>query len=82
MFVYYKALSKPVIRHKFQPASLETGEDTNFVSSVCWKKDSGVLLAANSLGVINVRSSQLRRGRLECLPAKHPLTSCSHPLGA
>ena len=58
-YCYYKSLSKPVICHKFtkeRTADTDDAEDTaNFVSSVCWKKNSNVLLAANSLGTISVR---------------------------
>jgi hypothetical protein len=32
------------------------GDTSDFVSSVCWKKDSNVLLAANSQGTINIMS--------------------------
>lgn len=73
VYVYYKALSKPVVMHKFQPGAQEGGEDTNFVSSVCWKKDSGVLLAANSLGVINVSCTL---ARLAIDTATYPPRAC------
>lgn len=53
VYVYYKSLSKPVLTHRFA-ASASAEDSTDFVSSVCWKKDSGVLLAANSLGTINL----------------------------
>lgn len=52
VYVYYKAFTKPVVVHKF--SNRKEGEDNNFVSSVCWKQDSNVLLAANSLGVISM----------------------------
>ena len=59
VYCYYKSLSKPVICHKFtkeRTTDADDAEDTaNFVSSVCWKKNSNVLLAANSLGTISVR---------------------------
>lgn len=58
VYCYYKSLSKPVISHKFtkeRTTDVEEPEDTaNFVSSVCWKKNSNVLLAANSLGTISI----------------------------
>lgn len=58
VYCYYKSLSKPVICHKFtkeRTADTDDAEDTaNFVSSVCWKKNSNVLLAANSLGTISI----------------------------
>lgn len=63
VYCYYKSLSKPVICHKFtkeRTTDADDAEDTaNFVSSVCWKKNSNVLLAANSLGTISVRVASL-----------------------
>ncbi|KAF2071898.1 hypothetical protein CYY_006777 [Polysphondylium violaceum] len=58
VYTYYKTLSKPIVTHKFGTNS-GTGEETDddgsqFVSSVCWKKDSNILLAANSQGNIKV----------------------------
>eukprot|EP01132_Coremiostelium_polycephalum_P002491 gene2491-3083_t len=58
VYTYFKALSKPIVTHRFG-ANSGTGEETDddgsqFVSSVCWKKDSNVLLAANSQGTIKV----------------------------
>jgi WD40 repeat protein len=61
VYTYYKSLPRPVVCHKF-PANKKAGrqsessatDSNDFVSSVCWKKDSNVLLAANSQGTINV----------------------------
>ena len=60
VFTYYKSLPQPVVSHKFAAPRARRGDggaatDSNdFVSSVCWKKDSNVLLAANSQGTINI----------------------------
>ncbi|EFA79727.1 hypothetical protein PPL_07418 [Heterostelium album PN500] len=58
VYTYYKTLSKPIVTHRFG-ANSGSGEETDddgsqFVSSVCWKKDSNILLAANSQGNIKV----------------------------
>ncbi|KAN0021792.1 hypothetical protein ACTFIU_003937 [Dictyostelium citrinum] len=60
VYTYYKTLSKPIVTHRFG-ANSGTGEETDddgsqFVSSVCWKKDSNILLAANSQGNIKILS--------------------------
>ncbi|XP_060523711.1 E3 ubiquitin-protein ligase COP1-like isoform X1 [Cylas formicarius] len=60
LFVYYKGLSKKLFSYKFEtvggllePARRE--DDPNeFVSAVCWKQNSNVVLAANSRGIINI----------------------------
>ncbi|KAG0017481.1 coatomer subunit alpha [Podila clonocystis] len=62
VYTYYKELRDPVVTVKFGNSNPVTGEDSldedpsQFVSSVCWKKDtsSNILLAANSSGVIKV----------------------------
>ncbi|KAK3847422.1 MAG: WD40-repeat-containing domain protein [Linnemannia gamsii] len=62
VYTYYKELRDPVITVKFGNSNPVTGEDTadedptQFVSSVCWKKNTSnnILLAANSTGVIKV----------------------------
>ncbi|KAK9823349.1 hypothetical protein WJX72_002097 [[Myrmecia] bisecta] len=62
VFVYYKAMSKPIARRLFSsPATPPAGaappvnQDTSqFISAVCWKPYSQVLLAANSQGTIKV----------------------------
>ncbi|GAM19089.1 hypothetical protein SAMD00019534_022640 [Acytostelium subglobosum LB1] len=58
VYTYYKTLSKPIVTHRFGATS-GSGEETDddgsqFVSSVCWKKNSNILLAANSQGNIKV----------------------------
>ena len=63
VFVYYKAMSKPVARRLFSApatppapgAPVPTNQETSqFISAVCWKPYSQVLLAANSQGTIKV----------------------------
>lgn len=56
---YHKALTKPILTYKFGSSNPVTGEEsdedsTQFVSSVCWKRNSNILLAANSQGTIKV----------------------------
>ncbi|KAL5484611.1 hypothetical protein EMCRGX_G021140 [Ephydatia muelleri] len=64
-YVYCKQVSNHMLKYTFNvgrsmlpdtsTAAPESGEDlTNFVSSVRWRKDSNVILAANSQGVIKV----------------------------
>ncbi|KAJ1982808.1 hypothetical protein H4R35_000167 [Dimargaris xerosporica] len=59
-YTYYKSLSQPMFSVKFGMVNPTTGEamvekDPNlFVSSVCWKNDTNVLMAANSQGTVKV----------------------------
>lgn len=60
LYIYYKGLSKKLFNYKFEAVrgvlEVERRDDeTNeFVSAVCWKQHSNVLVAANSQGVINI----------------------------
>lgn len=57
VFVYHKAISKPVTWHRFgSPDVDEADEDAGsyFISAVCWKSNSPTMLAANSQGTIKV----------------------------
>lgn len=61
VYVYYKRLSKQLLSYKFGPARslLEfqerREEDLNeFVSAVCWRQNSNVIVAANSQGLIKI----------------------------
>lgn len=60
LYVYYRGLSKPLFSFKFNGVRslLERErreEDANeFVSAVCWRQDSPVVVAANSQGTIKV----------------------------
>ncbi|KAJ1970243.1 hypothetical protein IWQ62_000070 [Dispira parvispora] len=58
-YTYYKSLSQPMFSVPFSTQALvgeeAVAEDPSvFVSSVCWKKDAKVLLAANSQGTVRV----------------------------
>lgn len=60
LYVYYKGLSKQLLTFKFDTVRSvlekeKREEDTNeFVSAVCWRPGSNVLVAANSQGTIKV----------------------------
>ena len=59
LYCYYKDVSRNIITHQFnEPRSRLPGivqsPDNPFVSAVCWKPKSSVLLAANSLGYMKV----------------------------
>ncbi|KAJ8957594.1 hypothetical protein NQ314_006520 [Rhamnusium bicolor] len=60
LFVYYKGLSKKLFSYKFEAVEgvleQERREDdmNEFVSAVCWKQNSNVVVAANSRGIINI----------------------------
>lgn len=61
LYVYYKGLTKQLFSYKFDAVRniLEQQdrreEDSNeFVSAVCWKRKSNVVVAANSQGIIKI----------------------------
>ncbi|PON91316.1 TNF receptor-associated factor [Trema orientale] len=57
VFVYHKAISKPMTSHKLGSSeSNDNDDDTGsyFISAVCWKSDSPTVLTANSGGTIKV----------------------------
>lgn len=60
LYVYYKGLSKHLFQFKFDAVRSfldrdRKEEDVNeFVSAVCWKANSNVMVAANSQGTIKV----------------------------
>jgi E3 ubiquitin-protein ligase RFWD2 len=62
LFVYYRGFSKNLLAFQFDPArsivdrnSQPTSDQSNdFVSAVCWRLGSNVMLAANSRGIIRV----------------------------
>lgn len=60
LYVYYKGLTKQLFSFKFDAVRsvLENGrkeEDVNeFVSAVCWRQLSNVVVAANSQGIIKI----------------------------
>ncbi|XP_057544720.1 E3 ubiquitin-protein ligase COP1-like isoform X2 [Amaranthus tricolor] len=59
VFVYHKAISKPVARYKFNTSEFNNADHDRgsyFISSVCWKTDSPVIMAANSQGNVKILS--------------------------
>jgi len=60
LYVYYKGLTKQLFSFKFDAVRsvLENGrkeDDVNeFVSAVCWRQHSNVVVAANSQGIIKI----------------------------
>ncbi|KAH1267601.1 Protein SPA1-RELATED 2 [Glycine max] len=59
VYTYYRSLPMPVTSHKFGSIDPISGKDTDddngqFVSSVCWRGKSGMLIAANSSGCVKV----------------------------
>ncbi|KAG0413928.1 hypothetical protein HPB47_008930 [Ixodes persulcatus] len=81
LYIYYKGLSKQVLTFRFDVVRniLEKDkkeEDSNeFVSAVCWRIGSSVVVAANSQGTI--KDSTVRRKGCrpsdERRPAEHPV---------
>ncbi|KAF6134480.1 hypothetical protein GIB67_034894 [Kingdonia uniflora] len=56
---YYKSLPMPITLHKFGSIDPISGQETSdgngqFVSSVCWRGNSDMLIAANSTGTIKL----------------------------
>ncbi len=69
MFVYYKAMSRPIAQQDFAAAPVGASpaqaaaaaasaqaEGAHFISAVCWKPHTNTLLAANSSGVVKICS--------------------------
>ncbi|KAL1569154.1 protein SPA1-RELATED 2-like isoform X1 [Salvia divinorum] len=59
VFAYYKSLPMPISAHKFGSIDPMTGKETEddngqFVSSVCWRPKSNMVVAANSTGCIKL----------------------------
>lgn len=59
IYAYYKSLPMPITSHKFGSldpiTGLEIGDDNGqFVSSVCWRGKSNMIVAANSSGCIKL----------------------------
>ncbi|GAN02523.1 conserved hypothetical protein [Mucor ambiguus] len=54
VFTYHKNATKPIATYTFPSNDCE--DESVFVSSVCWKKDTKNLVAANSKGMIKVLS--------------------------
>lgn len=59
VFTYYRSLPMPITSHKFGSIDPISGKETaddnmQFVSSVCWRGKSDMVVAANSSGCIKV----------------------------
>lgn len=60
MYCYHKSLPVPIATHKFESIDhisghLNSGDNNGqFVSSVCWRKKSNMLVAANSVGIVKL----------------------------
>ncbi|KAL0393645.1 UNVERIFIED_CONTAM: protein SPA1-RELATED 2 [Sesamum latifolium] len=59
VFAYYKSLPMPITAHTFGSIDPITGKETEddngqFVSSVCWRRKSNMVVAANSSGCIKL----------------------------
>ncbi|BAT98062.1 Protein SUPPRESSOR OF PHYA-105 1 [Vigna angularis] len=60
VYCYHKSLPVPIASHKFEsidPISghLNSGDNSGqFVSSVCWRNKSSMLVAANSVGIVKL----------------------------
>ncbi|KAH6805126.1 hypothetical protein C2S51_029957 [Perilla frutescens var. frutescens] len=60
VFAYHKSLPMPFTAHKFGSIDTITGKETEddngqFVSSVCWRPKSNVVVAANSSGCMSLK---------------------------
>ncbi|KAK6116984.1 hypothetical protein DH2020_049228 [Rehmannia glutinosa] len=59
VYAYHKSLPMPITAHKFGSIDPITGKETEedngqFVSSVCWRRKSNMVVAANSSGCIKL----------------------------
>lgn len=59
VYAYHKSLPMPMASHAFRGADPVTGQEIEddagqFVSSVCWRDKSNMLVAANSMGNIKL----------------------------
>ncbi|KAI3497120.1 hypothetical protein L1887_39506 [Cichorium endivia] len=58
VFIYHKAFPMPALSYKFNTIDPISGDEVDdneqFVSSVCWRNQSSVLVAANSMGDIKL----------------------------
>lgn len=57
LHVYYKNLPHPLFNIKLDSMDVDVGNNTDsneFVSAVCWRNNSNVIVAANSHGIIKI----------------------------
>ncbi|UXI21370.1 F-box/LRR-repeat protein 7 [Sarcoptes scabiei] len=52
LYIYYKSIDKQMLTYSFD--KWEKEENNDFVSAVCWRRSSNVILAANSQGLIMI----------------------------
>jgi len=56
VYCYHKSLPVPIATHKFESIDPISGhpDKEQFVSSVCWRNKSNMLVAANSVGIVKL----------------------------
>lgn len=59
VYSYYRSLPMPITSHKFKTIDPVSGDEVSddggqFVSSVCWRRKSKMVVAANSSGVLKL----------------------------
>ena len=58
VFIYHKAFPMPALSYKFNSIDPLSGNETDdtaqFISSVCWRGQSSMLVAANSTGDVKL----------------------------
>ncbi|GFP93439.1 protein spa1-related 2 [Phtheirospermum japonicum] len=59
VYAYHRSLPMPITAHKFGSIDQITGKETEddngqFVSSVCWRRKSNMVVASNSTGCIKL----------------------------
>ncbi|GMH15771.1 hypothetical protein Nepgr_017612 [Nepenthes gracilis] len=57
VFAYHKAISRPVVKHRFSLSEVDEPEEdvgSCFISTACWKNDGPTMMAANNQGTIKV----------------------------
>lgn len=58
IFIYHKAFPMPALAFKFGSRDPLSGDEVDdnaqFISSLCWRRQSSTLVAANSMGNIKL----------------------------
>lgn len=59
VYTYYRSLPVPVASHKFGSMDFDSGNEMDddigqFVSSVCWRRKSNMVVAGNSTGSLKL----------------------------
>ncbi|CAG0879455.1 unnamed protein product [Cyprideis torosa] len=79
LYVYTKGLSNHLLTYQFETVKSILERDkkdddaSDFVSAVCWKKDSNVVLGANSQGMVKILDvkDKLKKGKTRILYGVH-----------